>query len=115
MGFRIQQLEEALAVFQSGISSEPHPLLRDDLLRIKFAPRKHRTVAKEKSRENSSGTTDAPGISTVGDWQDLKYYDLSAARTEVCLLLIKEAYLSNLHLSKFMVEFFISAGTNEVD
>ena len=32
MSERIRQLEDALAIFQAGISHERHPLLRDDLL-----------------------------------------------------------------------------------
>ena len=36
MSNRIRQLEDALAVLQSGCSQEPHPLLRDELLSLKL-------------------------------------------------------------------------------
>jgi hypothetical protein len=36
MSDRIQQLEEALANLQSTLSNEPHPLLTDELLKIKY-------------------------------------------------------------------------------
>ncbi|KAL0956431.1 hypothetical protein HGRIS_002579 [Hohenbuehelia grisea] len=35
MGERIQLLEEALSAFQTSVSDEPHPLLHEDLLKIK--------------------------------------------------------------------------------
>ncbi|KAF9441787.1 hypothetical protein P691DRAFT_622467, partial [Macrolepiota fuliginosa MF-IS2] len=34
MSDRIQQLEDAVAILQSTLSNEPHPLLTRDLLRI---------------------------------------------------------------------------------
>ncbi|KAG1892573.1 hypothetical protein F4604DRAFT_1875883 [Suillus subluteus] len=38
MGQRIRQLEDALSIFQAGVSEEVHPLLIEDLLSIKFGP-----------------------------------------------------------------------------
>ena len=35
MSERIRQLEDALAILQSSVSQEPHPLLRDELLSLK--------------------------------------------------------------------------------
>ena len=42
MSDRIQQLEDALALLQSSFSTEGHPLLRSDLLRIKSSAELHR-------------------------------------------------------------------------
>lgn len=36
MSARIRALEDGLAIMQSAVSSEKHPLLSDDLLKIKF-------------------------------------------------------------------------------
>lgn len=42
MSDRIQQLEDAVATMQPSLSSEPHPLLHPDLLRIKSSAELHR-------------------------------------------------------------------------
>lgn len=85
MGSRIRQLEDALAIFQSAISSEPHPLLRDELLTINFGTDHSEDSAlnHEDSRDEND-TVDALGILTIGD-RGSKYYGPSAG-TEVCQL-----------------------------
>jgi hypothetical protein len=44
MSDRIRLLEDALAILQSSITSEPHPLLRRDLLNIKSSIELHSAV-----------------------------------------------------------------------
>ncbi|CAL1714474.1 unnamed protein product [Somion occarium] len=73
MSERIRQLEDALAIFQAGVSSERHPLLRDELLSIKFGPEVRRTVDEEHSRNALSQTIDALGTLTVGDHGETKF------------------------------------------
>jgi hypothetical protein len=85
MAHRIKQLEEALATLQSSISPDPHPLLRDELLTIKSAPDKGRTLDDEGFGDDINDTIDALGILTIGD-QGAKYYGPSAG-TEVGPLL----------------------------
>ncbi|KAJ3573873.1 hypothetical protein NP233_g2152 [Leucocoprinus birnbaumii] len=80
MGQRIRQLEDALAIFQSGVSNETHPLLTDDLLAIKFGPEKGQIQEKE---ENASKrvieSIDAIGTMTIGDHgNEGKYFGPSA-------------------------------------
>lgn len=77
MGHRIRQLEDALAILQSGVSSEPHPLLRDELLGVKFPPEKGCMADKKEPRDDTADTIDALGILTIGD-QGAKYYGPSA-------------------------------------
>ncbi|KAJ8076443.1 hypothetical protein PM082_000866 [Marasmius tenuissimus] len=49
MGQRIGQLEDALSLLQASLSSsEPHPLLRDEYLRIKFLPSSLEDTTDEK-------------------------------------------------------------------
>lgn len=98
MGRRIQQLEDALAIFQSSISSEPHPLLRDDLLSIKRLPRENRQLAKEDLHSITSENIDALGILTIGD-QGAKYFGPSAG-SEVRLLSMGDAHSSNLYIDR---------------
>ncbi|KAK7686317.1 hypothetical protein QCA50_010541 [Cerrena zonata] len=73
MSERIRQLEDALAIFQAGVSSERHPLLRDELLSVKFGPEVRRTVDEEHTRNTLSQTIDALGTLTVGDHGETKF------------------------------------------
>ncbi|OBZ73747.1 putative transcriptional regulatory protein C1F7.11c [Grifola frondosa] len=78
MSERIRQLEDALAIFQAGVSHERHPLLRDELLSIKFGPEVRRTVDEEHTRDALSKSIDALGTLTVGDHGETKYFGRSA-------------------------------------
>ena len=81
MGQRIRQLEDALAIFQSGVSTETHPLLREDLLSIKFGPDTSHNLEKEKERRSTEHTVDvidALGTLTIGDRGEGKYFGRSA-------------------------------------
>ncbi|KAI0630475.1 fungal-specific transcription factor domain-containing protein [Trametes polyzona] len=78
MSERIRQLEDALAIFQAGISHERHPLLRDELLTIKFGPEVRRTVDEEHTRDLLSSSIDALGTLTVGEHGESKYFGRSA-------------------------------------
>lgn len=73
MSERIRQLEDALAIFQAGISTERHPLLRDELLTIKFGPEVRRTVDDEYTRNALSQSIDALGTLTIGEHGETKY------------------------------------------
>ncbi|KAF8974208.1 fungal-specific transcription factor domain-containing protein [Flammula alnicola] len=80
MGQRIRQLEDALAIFQSGVSNECHPLLREELLSIKFGPEKGYVPEKETPvrRESMEPPIDAFGTMTIGDSGEAKYFGPSA-------------------------------------
>ena len=78
MSERIRQLEDALAIFQAGISHERHPLLRDELLTIKFGPEVRRTVDDEHQRDMLSASIDALGTLTLGEHGESKYFGRSA-------------------------------------
>lgn len=79
MGSRIRQLEDAVAILQSNVSSEPHPLLCDELLSIKYGPEIHRKgVANEPARITSLDALDALGTLTINDVGQVKYYGRSA-------------------------------------
>lgn len=86
MGHRIRELEDALAIYHSAASTEPHPLLREDLLAIKFGPER-RQIAAEKpiSQPSLQSAMAAFGTLTVGDRGDGKYFGPSAG-TEVRLV-----------------------------
>ena len=62
MGQRIRQLEDALAIFQSGVSTETHPLLREELLPIKFGPEvRHMDEPEPVAKDTLSESMDALG------------------------------------------------------
>ncbi|KAI4526067.1 hypothetical protein K525DRAFT_233716 [Schizophyllum commune Loenen D] len=79
MGQRIRQLEDALAIFQAGVSNETHPLLRPELLSIKFGPERLIAPEREKPRrDHSVDSIDALGTLTIGERGDAKYFGRSA-------------------------------------
>ena len=83
MSERIRLLEDALAIFQAGVSSERHPLLRDDLLSIKFGPEVRRTIDDEASRNALAQSIDALGTLTIGAHGETKFIGRSGG-SEVC-------------------------------
>ncbi|KAF8165443.1 fungal-specific transcription factor domain-containing protein [Crassisporium funariophilum] len=87
MGQRIRQLEDAVTIFQSGVSNECHPLLREELLSIKFGPEKGYVLDKEiPSRKDSmEPAINAFGTMTIGDRGEAKYFGPSAG-SETLLL-----------------------------
>ncbi|KZP26825.1 hypothetical protein FIBSPDRAFT_819107 [Athelia psychrophila] len=85
MSQRIRQLEDALAVLQSSISSGPHSLLRDDLLSIKYGTQKPPSKEPEISDDVPAETVDAFGTLTIGDSGEARYFGASAG-SETLLL-----------------------------
>jgi hypothetical protein len=108
MGHRIRQLEDAIAIFQSGVSSETHPLLREELLTIKFPPERG---APSDALDDTSDTIDALGTLTIGD-QGGKYYGPSAG-TEVRASSTNDNDFSNEYLlRRFLWYVFILVRTH---
>ena len=87
MGQRIRQLEDALAILQSTVSAEPHPLLRDGLLPAKSSPVKQPDLLAE--------TMDAFGTLTIGDSGESKYFGPSAG-SEVRYATIRLGDIANV-------------------
>jgi hypothetical protein len=78
MGKRIRELEDALAISHAGISNEPHPLLRDELLYVKYGPETRIAAPKERRRDPPAEMLDALGTLTVGGPEEAKYFGRSA-------------------------------------
>jgi hypothetical protein len=76
MGQRIRQLEDALAIFQSGVTNETHPLLQEELLGVKYGP-EIQSSADAHSRDVTE-TMDAFGTLTIGDSGESRYFGRSA-------------------------------------
>ncbi|KAK0485844.1 hypothetical protein IW261DRAFT_1452380 [Armillaria novae-zelandiae] len=77
MGQRIQELEEALRDFQASTSKKPHPLLRQELLVIKY-PSGISLPSTQSPDNTSMELSDALGTLTIGDHGDVKYFGHSA-------------------------------------
>ncbi|TCD68013.1 hypothetical protein EIP91_011624 [Steccherinum ochraceum] len=73
MSERIRQLEDALSISQSGASDERHPLLRDDLLSIKYGLEVRRPNDDEHLRKKMSSTIDTLGTLTLGEHGETKF------------------------------------------
>lgn len=89
MGQRIRQLEDALAIFQAGVSTETHPLLRDELLGVKFGPEVRLSGEPEPQHDPVTESMDAFGTLTIGNDGEAKYFGRSAgSEVRVCLILL---------------------------
>ncbi|OJA17028.1 hypothetical protein AZE42_00569 [Rhizopogon vesiculosus] len=77
MGQRIRQLEDALSIFQAGVSNDVHPLLTEDLLTVKFGPEAPKPI-HDATNENSNSTMSAFGTLTIGNEGESNYYGRSA-------------------------------------
>jgi hypothetical protein len=94
MSHRIRQLEDALAILNSSVSSGPHPLLVDNLLKIKFGPEVERSSVSPPPDRPVSGlrdpekatkeTLDALGTLTLSSDGEMKFFGRSAG-SQVCL------------------------------
>ncbi|KAK1236733.1 hypothetical protein PQX77_000089 [Marasmius sp. AFHP31] len=87
MGQRIRQLEDALAIAHSSSSTEQHPLLREELLSIKFGPERNTSLMVERCPHSPSGleSLNAPGTLSMGEPGVGKYFGPSAG-TEALFL-----------------------------
>ncbi|KAG2146729.1 fungal-specific transcription factor domain-containing protein [Suillus clintonianus] len=77
MGQRIRQLEDALSIFQGGVSVDVHPLLTEDLLSIKFGPEAPKP-SNDATNESSNVPINSFGTLTIGDGGESNYFGLSA-------------------------------------
>lgn len=80
MSNRIRQLEDALAILQATVSDQPHPLLKDDLLKIKFGAEAINPKSPEGSDEddNTQASIDALGTLTLEESGESRYFGRSA-------------------------------------
>lgn len=78
MSSRIGQLEDALSIVYATVSSDQHPLLEEDLLKVKFAPESHNLPCQIPKRPGASETIDTSGTITLEDNGEMKYYGRSA-------------------------------------
>ncbi|KAK1218516.1 hypothetical protein PQX77_018842 [Marasmius sp. AFHP31] len=80
LGQRIRQLEDALSLLQASVSSEQHPLLRDEYMRIKFPPNLFEDT-KLKNEGVPAGTVDladAVGTLTLDEGGRARYLGRTA-------------------------------------
>ncbi|KIK68235.1 hypothetical protein GYMLUDRAFT_709234 [Collybiopsis luxurians FD-317 M1] len=97
MSSRIRALEDALAIFQATVSSDRHPLLEDELLKIKFGSEAIHTEDDSQGgssvasgtistdRAVDTPTLDAFGTLTLGEEGEMKYFGRSAGSETLIL------------------------------
>lgn len=86
MSDRIRQLEDAVAILQSTLSSEPHPLLARELLKIKSSIELHAAVdddvaaqgTRKQEPEEEESVMDAFGTLAIRDDGAATFYGRSA-------------------------------------
>ena len=80
MSNRIRQLEDALAILQSSVSDLRHPLLSDELLKVKFGSESINTRETATSDEDHAPqkAIDALGTLSLGSSGKLQYLGRSA-------------------------------------
>lgn len=83
MSQRIRQLEDALGLLQSSLSSEKHPLLREELLSIKYGP-EQRSAVSRPPEDPLAEPVEVFGTMTIGDRGESRYFGATAG-SEVCL------------------------------
>ncbi|KAJ3796566.1 fungal-specific transcription factor domain-containing protein [Lentinula aff. detonsa] len=100
MSSRIRALEDAVAIFQASVSSERHPLLEDELLKIKFGSEVKNSEESEvlgsqteghmittaANRSADATTLDAFGTLTLGEEGEMKYFGRSAGSETLILV-----------------------------
>ncbi|KAF7985883.1 hypothetical protein HWV62_43760 [Athelia sp. TMB] len=92
---RIQQLEDALALLQSSVSSAKHPLLRHELLSIKHGLQARPSAESEISEDPLAAPVDAFGILAIGESGEARYYGPSAG-SETVLGIRREELLEDI-------------------
>lgn len=84
MSDRIRQLEDALSILQSTVTSEPHPLLDRDLLKIKSSIELHAAIQESEAlpqqleEEVEESYIDAFGTLAIRDDGAATFYGRSA-------------------------------------
>jgi len=75
MSARISQLEEALASLQSQVSTDTHPLLEDDNVKVTLAPK----ISEDKSpTEEETDTIESLGTFFIGEKGDVIFHEATA-------------------------------------
>jgi len=82
MGQRIRQLEDALAIMQASVSTERHPLLRDEHMNIKLPPE---DVEENVTQTSGSELADQLGTLNISEDGHARYLGRSGG-TEVSFI-----------------------------
>ncbi|KAF9477057.1 hypothetical protein BDN70DRAFT_862320 [Pholiota conissans] len=93
MSNRIRQLEDALAILQSSVTDQRHPLLSEELLKIKFGSEainpKHAELSDADSAINKS--IDSLGTLSLGSSGKMQYFGGSAGSETLMMRADEEA------------------------
>ena len=94
MSNRIRQLEDALAILQSTVTDQRHPLLSDELLKVKFGSEAINAKQSDGEEERATNKSiDSLGTLSLGSSGKMQYFGGSAG-SEVRFLLFAAVVLS---------------------
>ena len=94
MSNRIQQPEHALAILQSTVTDQRHPLLSDELLKVKFGSEAINAKQSDGEEERATNKSiDSLGTLSLGSSGKMQYFGGSAG-SEVRFLLFAAVVLS---------------------
>ena len=95
MSNRIRQLEDALAILQSTVTDQRHPLLSDELLKVKFGSEAINAKQSDGEEERATNKSiDSLGTLSLGSSGKMQYFGGSAGSEVRFLLLLAAAVLS---------------------
>lgn len=79
MSNRIRQLEDALAILQSTVTDQRHPLLTDELLKVKFGSEAINAKQSDGEEERATNKSiDSLGTLSLGSSGKMQYFGGSA-------------------------------------
>ena len=85
---RVRDLEDALRTAHSQLSSEPHPLLADELLKIKAPLQRDPPASRNTAEENGAEVIDAFGSLSISVSGRASYYgSIANSWVRLCLIL----------------------------
>ena len=95
MSNRIRQLEDALAILQSTVTDQRHPLLSDELLKVKFGSEAINPKQSDGEEEMATNKSiDSLGTPSLGSSGELQYFAGMAGSEVHSPLLLAAAVLS---------------------
>lgn len=103
MGHRIRALEDALAIFQAGVSADVHPLLTDELLGVKYGLE---TTPRDAAADHQALPIDGLGTLTITEEGDSHYFGRTAG-SEVTLMVISWVRNANGDMRLFAQTLFL--------
>lgn len=103
MSSRILQLEEALATLQSQVSTDIHPLLTENHVKIPLAPKP--PTAERAATEEETEIIDSLGAFSIGEKGEVVFHEATATSEVFTRFSLSELCFKHLQSSPYSVSF----------